>query len=279
MKRVLGGLLAVVSFALLLTAPAQSAEIPPTPECVAAYEALIDRRAQESPRGPAPEHANGDAKRMAEALAAADCISDPKPIYMNIPAKPFTEQCYDAVAEAEALVGPKTAKLRPLTERFERRVTRPFLKRFWPLFNRFMKADLDKPRQIAKLGRRISKMSRVYQAKTLVFLTKTERIWAKDAYRILITYFELRSLLCVSNSPPFFGPRPGPKAGPGDRFVFRNRDVIFASFVYPVREWLKALRESLENLRGRDMHPSPSPFARVLLGPRSLGAAHFRAPD
>jgi hypothetical protein len=276
MKRVLGGFAAALTLTICLAAPAQSAEIPPTPECETAYAELLELNYQ-LPRDLSPERGQKALRKFAESLEAAGCISDAVPLYRNIPAKPFTEQCYEAAAEAEAFIGPLTTRARPWGERFERKVYRPYFKRSQALFRKLMDPKVDDARQLRKLSRKLNNLTRSYTARSIDFLTKIERIWAKDARGIALTYFELRSLLCTSNDLPLFGPRPGPDAGPGVRFLSRNIDVVFLALLYPIREWLKWLRKAAEPGRPTTLEATASPgLPRARLGTLDIAPFHSR---
>jgi|GEM_PF-1924444 len=253
MKRVLGSSLAALALMLCLASPAQAAEIPPTPECGATYKVLITQLAEGLPRNPTAKQEAAVNRKFAEGLAAADCISDAVPLYRNTRAKPFTDQCHEAAAKAQVFVGPMTAKLRPALRAFESRIARPYRKRIWPLLNRILSPKFDdKPREVARLGRRLNRLNHAFQVRSRTFLRKTEQIWADDAYRIVVTLWELRSLLCVAPGIGIsIGEKPGPETAPADRFLLRNVDVVFGSLFYPIDAFIKGLNEAIKDRGSR----------------------------
>ena len=224
------------------------------------------------PRNPTAKQEAAAFRKLAEGLAAADCVSDPVPLYRNTRAKPFTDQCFEAAAKAQAFVGPLTAKLRPAARAFESRIARPYRKRVWPLINRILSPKLaDKPRQQAKLTRRLNRLNHGYQVRTRAFLRKTERIWADDAYRIVVTVWELRSLLCTAPGIGFsLGERAGPETAPADRFFLKNVDVVLGSMFYPIDAFFRAINEAIKDLRQKASLSSMIEHSGGLIDPPAI---------
>jgi hypothetical protein len=228
MKRVLGSSLAVMAFALCLAAPAQSAEIPPTPACEAAAKALLDRYYDETPTIPTEGQMDRAGRRFAERLAAAGCVSDAEPLVRNIRAKPFTPQCFEAAARAEAFVGPKTAMLKRLNRKFNREVKRPFQERRRALKERKARFKArNKPRLVAMIDRKLERLRDAYWARDRTYGKRVVRMFKEDGFAFYLTLAELRSLLCIG-----FNSWLGRDGGPGQRFAFRNRDLLFGAIFY-----------------------------------------------
>jgi hypothetical protein len=223
MKRVLGSSLAALATVFCLTASALAAEIPATPACEVTYRALLKQAADESPRNPTDKQAFLAEKKLAEGLAAADCVSAARPLYRNLPTEPFTEQCYSAAAEAQAFVGPMTARLKPHEQRWNREVLRPYIGLLVRLISRkYRFEEQNRPRQAARVERKLKKLNRAYSIRVRKAFEMTKHIWIDDLYRIHLATLELRAQRCIPD-----GFSNGIEKDPGQRFVRRNLSLLF----------------------------------------------------
>jgi hypothetical protein len=226
----------MMALVMALAAPAQSAEIPPTPACEAAGKDLFARYAKEVLANPAKKPVRRADRRFAERLAAAGCISDAEPLVRRIRAKPFTPQCFEAAARAEAFVGPNTATLNKLTRKFIRQVKKPFDERERALKQRKtrLKAQ-DKARLVAMIDRKLERLRDAYRARDRAYGRRIMPLYADNSYAFYLTLAELRSLLCVGFESPFAA-----AGGPGQRFASKNRELLFTSIFFM---WVEAWSE------------------------------------
>lgn len=229
MKRVLGSSLAVLALMLCLALPAQAAEIPPTPACEATFKELLGQFVDAATPSPTDKQEALAQRALFEGLAAADCASDAKPLYRELRTMPFTEQCIEAAAKAQAFVGPFTAKYELLERPFNRKVLRPYVKRTLILYKRLMRSAVkDRPRQEARINRKLNRLHRAHSIRTRAFLKRTQPIWADDAYGIVLTWLELGSLRCLPSTTVVNDPG----RDPGQRFANRNSSVLFSAIFY-----------------------------------------------
>jgi hypothetical protein len=228
MKRVLGISLAVMASVLVLATPAQSAEIPPTPACESAAKALLDRYYDETPAFPTEGQMDRAGRRFAERLAQAGCVSDAEPLVRKIRAKPFTPQCSEAAARAEAFVGPKTAMVNRLTRKFIRQVKRPFQERRKVLKERKARFKArNKPQLVAMIDRKLERLRDTYWARDRAYGKRVIRVFEEDGFAFYLTLAELRSLLCIGFDSPFARGK-----GPGQRFASNNSELLFSAIFY-----------------------------------------------
>jgi len=230
MKRVLGSSLVALALTLCVVLPAQAAEIPPTPACEATLKESFEQFAVAAIIGKPTNKQEALAERtLFEGFAAAGCVSDAKPLYRDMRPMPYTEQCIASLGEAQAFLGPKSAKLRSLVRPFIRKVMKPFAKRFRILNKRLFSSERkDNRRQTARINRKLDRVLHAYLARIRALTKTTEPIWADDASGIVVTWFELVSLRCLPSE--LYLDRSA--RNPGQRFANRNLSVIVNAVVY-----------------------------------------------
>jgi len=237
MKRVLGSSLAGLALMLCLALPAQAAEIPPTPACEATLKESLGKFFGSPPRNPTRKQLALAERALSEGLAAADCVSDAKPLYKELRPMPFTDQCFESAAKAQAFLGPFTAKYRRLEKPFNRKVVRPFRKRTGVLYNRLFSLSSpktsDRPRQEARIKRKLNRLNRAHSTRTRAFLKRTQPIWADDAYGIVLSWLELASLRCLPSTLSI-DPGSDPAKDPGQRFADKNFSVLSSAIFYVI---------------------------------------------
>lgn len=227
MERVLGGVLAALALTFFVTSTASAVEIPPTPECVAKVKAGMKDSFKEYSGKTKKEKAELD-RQFAEDLAAAGCVSDAKPLYVNMPARPFTEQCAEAAADAQVYFDSAANRLKAVGKPFAK-VERPFRRQWKSLTRRIKRLESqDRPRQAASLKRERRHLKQAFQAKVRKYMKKTGPLIADFAYKSILIVSEFMSIRCI----PLKTDYEFKIGGPAERVFRKNAVPIFGAMLY-----------------------------------------------
>lgn len=204
---------------------AQAGLIPPTSSCQAFVKKQIKKALK---AGPDAETSPAENKRMAELLESKGCISDAEPLYTEVEAKPFTDQCRDAAAKADKYwrtAGGKISKrFKPWVKRgraHERRIK---------LIDRRIKRmrQDDRKGQAAALLRTRKQVNRAFQKRYKKAMAKFFPAIKDIGYDSILITTEFASLRCVDMDLPDDGRFNTPVL----KAIEKNAGLIFISILF-----------------------------------------------